>query len=338
MISLTTTDHFDFESTEYRKLLQRAQVTAFQNPEWFTAFYKHLIEDGLTKPLIVVGHSIATNELVMVLPLIRRTEGNTLTVEYAYGGVSDYVCPIIDQDLVPQLDHEMPFHQQLVDTLGPHDVLSIRPVRQVDVGIWETLLGGSPSELHYGSHALQLGSPFQEWRANNLGRNRRSQIDRKARRLAEKGKIELRVLPPDEAAAAINWASRVRQGRFAGDPLQRQDGLNFYCQIASEGAKSGVTRTYQLSCDGNPIATCFGLVDGDRYCYVVLACDYENYSYYSPGVMILDMAMADWAEAGGKVFDFTIGDEPFKSNFRCERTRMFKFTQANSKQGKDSLK
>lgn len=73
------------------------------------------------------------------------------------------------------------------------------------------------------------------------------------------------------------------------------------------------------------MATCFGVVDGERYCYLVLACDYENFAQYSPGMLILDLAMADWAATGGKVFDFTIGDEPFKSTFGCTRSPMYIF-------------
>lgn len=70
---------------------------------------------------------------------------------------------------------------------------------------------------------------------------------------------------------------------------------------------------------------------GDRFCYLVLACDYEAYARYSPGILVLDMAMADWAAAGGRVFDFTIGDEPFKRDFHCTRMPLFKFERTSEK-------
>lgn len=40
------------------------------------------------------------------------------------------------------------------------------------------------------------------------------------------------------------------------------------------------------------------------------------------------IALRAWLErriAGGKAFDFTIGDEPFKADFGCTRTPMHEF-------------
>jgi len=139
------------------------------------------------------------------------------------------------------------------------------------------------------------------------------------------GTFVYKYLPPDEAGEALIWAKETRTGRFPGDAIQREYIKNFYSEIARTGAVTGYARTYKLTCGEDTVATCFGVVDGERYCYLVLACDYENFAQYSPGMLILDLAMADWAATGGKVFDFTIGDEPFKSSFGCTRSPMYIF-------------
>lgn len=50
-----------------------------------------------------------------------------------------------------------------------------------------------------------------------------------------------------------------------------------------------------------------------------------RYARYSPGFLVLDHVMAEWAAGGGTIFDFTIGDEPFKADFGCSRTTVHEF-------------
>ena len=338
MIMLTNKVNFDFGSSEYRSLIQRARGCAFQHPDWLMAFYRHLIKEHSVEPLVLVGRSKATGQLMAVIPLVRRTVKNMRIVEFAFAGVTDYACAVIDPHLVSHLGNLPRFHQELGQALGHHDVLCVEPVRQIDVEIWEKLLGIAPSPLEFGSHSVRPETPFPAWRTSNLGSRKRSQLDRKIRRLNERGSVRLRVLPAEETAEALAWAKHCRSGRFPDDPIQQEDVLDFYRDVASTGAKSGFARTYQLSCGDKPVAMCFGLVDGDHYRYLVLACDYETYARYSPGILILDLAMADWASEGGKVFDFTIGDERFKNVFRCKRTPMFKFAKANTEYGQQHLR
>mgnify|MGYP000949867055 FL=1 len=107
--------------------------------------------------------------------------------------------------------------------------------------------------------------------------------------------------------------------------MQRDDFHAFYVEVAERGAQSGLARTYRLSCGGETVAVLFGLIDGDRFCYLVLGCDYASFGRFSPGMIMFDDAMRDWFGSGGAVFDFTIGDEAFKAAFGCRRTAMLRF-------------
>lgn len=337
MMTVAGTRSFDFGSAEYRDLFRRANVSAFQHPDWLTAFYGHLVKERGAEPLVVVGRSSATGKLSAVIPLTRRTEGETAVVEYAYGGVTDYACPVVDAELVSHPVGIPRFQQRLGRALGRHDVLRIQPVRQADAAVWEDLLGTAPVPMGFGAHSVAPGAPYRQWRAGNLGAARRSQLDRKLRRLSDRGAVQFCLLPADKAAEAMNWARQRREGRFPHDPIRDMNVLEFYREVAATGGCPGLARTYELSCGDDRVAICFGLVDGDRYCYLVLACDYKNYARYSPGILTLDMAIADWAAGGGGVFDFTIGDEPFKRVFRCTRIPIFKFEQARTERGRQHL-
>jgi CelD/BcsL family acetyltransferase involved in cellulose biosynthesis len=86
-----------------------------------------------------------------------------------------------------------------------------------------------------------------------------------------------------------------------------------------------LSRTFRLSHDGRTVAMLFGLIDRGRFRYIILACDYARYQDFSPGLLIFERAIEHWAQAGGKVFDFTIGDESYKRELGCTSTPMFAF-------------
>jgi len=316
-VVLETTDRFDFGSEEFRRLLGHARASAFQQPEWLAAFYRHVAPAHGAEPLIVSGRD-AQGELCLVLPLVRR--GSHL-VEYAFLGVTDYACPIVAID--PPADARIAFDMRQL--LGRDTRLRIGPVHQDHLQFWRSLLGTEPRTLDFGAHLVRYGSPYRDWRRGNLGPRRAAALDRKARRLDDAGGLRLELLGPDEVPAAMIAARDFRSGRFEDDPLQTPHGLAFYVEVATNGARSGLTRTWRLMSGATLVAIVFGLSDGDTFRYILLGCDYASHARYSPGRLALDRAMAAWAAEGGAAFDFTIGDEPFKAGFGCARTPMYEF-------------
>ena len=141
--------------------------------------------------------------------------------------------------------------------------------------------------------------------------------------------LRLEVLAGTRIAAAMAAASGFRQGRFADDPLQDDCFHAFYAEVAQRGAESGLARTYRLSCGDATVAMLFGLIEDRRFCYLVLGCDYAGFGNVSPGTLLFDRAMAHWFESGGAIFDFTIGDEAFKTAFGCVRRPMLRFRRGS---------
>ncbi len=320
-IAFDATDSFDFGSMQYRHLFGNSAASAFQHPDWLTAFYRHVAPAHGAKPLVVTGWS-PDGDLQLVVPLVRREAASGPdTIEYAFLGVTDYACPIIANGITP--DAETPQRFRLV--LGSHAGLKIGPVHHEHLQQWQSLLGAEPQALDFGAHAVRYGFPYPLWRRANLGAGRTAEIDRKARRLTDACGLRLELLQPDDVRAAMIAARDFRTGRFPGDPLQTAHGLEFYTDVATNGARTGLARTYCLASDSSIVALVFGLIDGGCFRYVLLACNYPVHARHSPGRVVLDRVMAAWAADGGTAFDFTIGDEPFKAGFGCTRTTMHEF-------------
>ncbi|MER8695713.1 GNAT family N-acetyltransferase [Mesorhizobium opportunistum] len=316
-IVIEAADSFDFGSVEYRRLFCGASASAFQHPDWLTAFYRNIAPAHGAEPLVITGRD-SDGELQLVVPLVRRGDG---AIEYAFLGVTDYACPIIATGVT----FGAQTRQRFRDVLGHHADLRIGPVHHSHLHEWRQLLGSEPSALDFGAHAVRYGFPYAEWRRTNLGCRGAGSLDRKARRLAEAGGLKLELVGPDSVRQALVAARDFRAGRFPDDPMQTPHGLEFYIDVATNGARSGLARTYRLASKDGPVALVFGLVDGDCFRYILLACDYRAHARHSPGRVALDQVMAAWAAEGGKAFDFTIGDEPFKADFGCTRTTMHEF-------------
>lgn len=325
MIELILTDQFNFNSREYRDLFRNAQVTPFQHPGWLTSYYRHLVVHPESTAMVILGLSRKGRELLLVLPLVKRLSKNRGVIEYAYSDITDYACPVVHTDLLANRQALSTLPDELIELIGPNNHLHIKPVREDELSIWKLLLRQPPIMLDYGRHQVTPSLPFSSWRNQNFGKARRSQLDRKLRRLGDQGDVHLEVVSPSNAAEAIEWACKHRQGRFSNDPIQRQETLRFYSEVASSEEAATLTRTYRLTCGNDTVAVCFGVVDGVHFYYLVLACDYQNYAAYSPGTLILDLAMGDWASGGGEIFDFTIGDEAYKGDFRCDKRPMYEF-------------
>jgi CelD/BcsL family acetyltransferase involved in cellulose biosynthesis len=321
MIEFNVEHSFDFASEEYQNLYERGGMTAFQHPIWMSSFYRHLPEAMNFEPVIVTGRMQGYG-LVLLIPMLRRAGGPATAFEFAFMGVSDYAAPALAPE-VARAFYERGRLRTFLQAQGALG-LSIEPIRAEHRGVWEMLLGGELEVLHHGSHACPLQKPYDV--RSILGARKGRDLERKKRRLKELGEVSFEALGRDDAGRAIFEAAKIRAGRFKDDPLQHPAFIAFYSEVAAYGQKTGYSTTYRLSCSGATVAILFGVTWRKRFCYLLLACDLHHFAAYSPGYLIFDQAMEDWTGRAGDVFDFTVGDETFKSRFCPEREPLFRMT------------
>ena len=309
---------FDFGSTEYRQLFDRADATAFQHPVWLEALHRHLAPARGATNATVAGRD-ASGTLLFVLPLIRRRMTGVDLVEAADLGVGDYCAPVVDRSFATQADLPV----QVASALDGYDILRLKPARPDAADAWRQFFDARATTLDFGAHATDLAPSYDAWRARAYQPAFAKYLDRRRKRFWKAEGASLRRLTDEgEIGGSIEAIRDLRAGRFDGDPIQQRFVADFYAEVALRGTPSGYARVYVLDLGGETIGHVFALAHRGRLHYLLIGCDYERHGRHSPGLVMYDAMIAEWIGEGGTVFDFTIGDEPFKMDFGTVATPM----------------
>ncbi len=332
-VTVRVSADFDFGGAEYEALFAASDATAFQHPVWMQTFFSDLAPHRGATPMVVTGRAGPDDRLVFVLPMIRRSLAGAVLVEASDLGVGDYAAPVVDRDWLASSRSDVA--ATIAAALPSHDVLRIRPIRDEHAALWQLFFPQSRRELDFSAHAMDLRAADPDWRGGLLPPGFRKTLERKRRKFSGAADARLRRLDdPAEAAAAIAHLARLRAGRFAGDLIAQDHVRAFYARVAAEGCAAGFAAVYALEVAGEQAGVTFAITHAGRMNYLLIGCDYARHGGLSPGLMLYDRMIHDWATNGGEVFDFTIGDEPFKRDFGTIPTRMFEIADAPTVRGR----
>lgn len=336
-ICLERLESFDFTGADYQRLFSQSNATAFQHPIWLERMFAVLVPAMNARPLVICGKR-PRGDLLFVLPLVERRVGPLRIIEPADLGVGDYNAPVVSRNDERAL-RQMPDIRNRIEALLPaHDVLRIRHIRAEHRELWSIFFNQPLRPHDHRSYETELGEDHAAWQEATLDGSFRRYLERKIRRFNRSGSIRLdEITDTDEIADALRELADVRKGRFRKDPMQQSSVRDFYAQVAAAGVSYGLSRTYVLKLDGAPVGRVFGLTLAGRFYFLLLACDYENYGRHSPGLILADMLIRERRAAGDVIFDFTVGDEPYKADFGSRPQTLFVIETSRSLLGYAAL-
>jgi CelD/BcsL family acetyltransferase involved in cellulose biosynthesis len=330
MFEIGLENSFDFLSDEYRTLFEGSRATAFQHPLWLDRLYRGLVPRRKAEPLIIAVRWSSDQRLAMILPLVRRRYGLVRVIEFADLRVSDYAAPVCDEETFALIVRDEAACARIRRALRPCDFLRVQKVRD-DALPLHRLLGSVPASLMpTNAHAVPLYGPFDKWRVDNLEPSSRKELDMRARRLSRRGTPQFSLSSGAESITTTfrhmrdYHLPRFQDGhRKERDAMQKSLFFDHYLDLAIAGAAAGLCRTYTMWLDGRPIAGLFGLTDRGRFLTILQGFDSAGYKNCSIGSLTFEAALRDCIERGDTVFDFTIGDEPYKRFFGAKPTAMW---------------
>ncbi len=319
---------FDFLSAEYRSLHRRSQASAFQGPDWLAGLHRRVAPAFRADPFTVTVRANDDQRLLLVLPLVRRRRGGLAAVEFADFGLCDYNHAVYDPAEIPLLLADATLPERVGGMLDGCNFLSISKLTDHDPLLRRLFPDARWARMRFSAYPARLGSDWAGWREAKLEPGLRRELDLKHRRLAKKGAVTFtRVRDAAEIARVFAHLRRFRADRFSEigvpDPMGNQVVFCFYRDMAVQGAHTGTTRTYCLYLEDEPIAALFGLAERSAFLMLLLGSDLKRFRRLSIGLLAVDESMRAAFEAGDAVYDFTVGDHPYKRQFAAETTPLY---------------
>jgi CelD/BcsL family acetyltransferase involved in cellulose biosynthesis len=319
---------FDFLSAEYRSLHRRSHTSAFQGPDWHAGLYRRVAPAFRADPFTLTVRANDDQRLLLVLPLVRRRRGRLAVVEFADFGLCDYNHAIYDPVETPLLLADASLPERVGGMLDGCDVLSISKLTGRDRLLRRLFPSARWARMRFSAYPARLGNDWAGWREAKLAPGLRRELDLKRRRLAKKGAVTFtRAVDAAEIARVFAHLRRFRADRFSElgvpDPMRNEAVFSFYRDMAVQGAHSGTTRTHCLYLDDEPIAALFGLADRSGFLMLLLGADLKRFRRLTVGLLAVDEAMRAAFEAGDRVYDFTVGDHPYKRQFAAETMPLY---------------
>jgi CelD/BcsL family acetyltransferase involved in cellulose biosynthesis len=329
---------FDFSSEEYRSLHARSEATAFQAPAWLDELHRFVAPTLEAEPITITVRDIQTGELKLVIPLVYRRLGRLTTLEFCDFGLCDYNAPVYRADEAQRLIADRSLRARVHALLPPTDTISLIKLR----GDEQLLEGLFPrahrAPMRVSSHAIALDTGWDDWRLTRLDQSLRRELDLKRRRMAKAGMPTfLLVQEPNEIISVFAALRIFRAHRFAqrgiADVIDNEAVFSFYRRVALDGARDGTARTFCLCVSGEPVAVMFGTVHRRRFSLLLVGFDLERYRRLSVGLLAIEDTIRTSFESRDEVYDFTIGDYPFKLQFGAQSSQLFEWHLARGTRG-----
>lgn len=339
-VQLSVSTAFDFLSAEYEALFAQSDATIFQSPFWLDAFYRNLVPSLGAEPVIVTLRDRDTQELLLVLPFVRQRSLGTKIMQPADLGISDYNAAIARRDTLEQLANDDAFKRELKGVMEPFDILLFRKQRPdtFDAGrLWHDVKS-SPNDNS--SYEFDIKGDYDKWHLEKLSKSLRKNTARKRRGfLRDIGALNFRIVKDEETIRRALTYMRDQRTKLHPDNLLQMDAyFDFYMDVAINHAADEKAITYIGEMDGNIMTVDFGLCDNGRYHFLLGAYEIdEAYKKYSIGMQALLEMIKVFGETGNDIFDFTIGDEPYKLELGASPVALTNHAVTNSVMGKMAL-
>ncbi len=342
MLDLSVCSNFDFGSEEYLALFGEAFVTAFQHPIWHKAMQRHIKNFPEFEERTLQMRCEESGRLVGVFPMVVRKKLGATLMEYANMGLVDYALPILHKDISNWVPDAGYLSKRLLETLGSYDVLRIKHMPTCDPSVLLFFPTSYYQRADFSAYVTELGSDYEAWRLENISKSERKHRDKKRRAMMREGEWKMHLLTDaQEIRMGMDHLRAFHKDRYKDRPgedlIQNPLNFDFYVDLAIENAANGFVRLYQFTFDGDIVAVQYAIEHDGRYLMLMMGLDFERVGRYSPGLLMTEDLICQCIKDGVKLFDFTVGDEPYKLKFGTTKIPIYTLWHTHSMLGNVGL-
>ncbi len=315
----------------WRAFEQTADVTAFQSFDWLAAWQHHIGEREGVRPVVVVG-SAENGETLFIMPLaiVRRAYGRVLT--FLGAELGDYNAPLLAPEFARRVPDPLALMRRVFAAVRSHaayDVIAFEGMPET-IGAQPNPLLTLPIMLHpSGAYMTPLGDDWKAFYAEKRSSSTRQRDRAKRKKLGGFGEVRI-VHPLDERDIVETLDTLMAQKGRAFDRMgvsnmfKRPGYREFFRAVATAPASRHLVHVSGLKVGDETAAANLGLTFRDRYYYILASYSDGDVARFGPGAAHLRDLMEYATGRGFRVFDFTVGDEPYKREW-CDESLLYDY-------------
>jgi CelD/BcsL family acetyltransferase involved in cellulose biosynthesis len=282
--------------------------TAFQHPAW-TGCWLGGAEKSEHQTVLALVECAETARPLFALPLTLDTFGAAAYWAPLDHGACDYNASFTAPDFRPSPVEMQTIWTRIVAALPDDAAFLMIDKLPAVIGERAEPLMELPGlrRSHVVRHPLHLDADYATLRDTRFSQTSVRSLARKRRKLSRKGDLVFSVATGEAAAAPLERLLVWRGERYGVRP----DIDDFYRRLVRSGDPA---RVMWLALDGEPVSAGFGLVEPTAFRLLAIGHE-ERFKNWSPGLLVIEDAIAWAIDLGLAEFDFTIGSEAYKFDF-----------------------
>jgi CelD/BcsL family acetyltransferase involved in cellulose biosynthesis len=317
-------------------------ATAFQMRSWIEAVKATLGTKRGARFFVVELRERSSRKTLMLLPFCLWSQHGFATIEFVSLGVCDLAMPVMaSDDAVADAADARALWQAVLDVLPRADLVNIPQIpphyrgRRNPLALLPGIVTGA--QLRYEAPLVADAAQVIDAMAST---KMRQNLKRSERRLAEQGDIQFMAAETEQDLEMLLAAMfRQRQERFQElgrfDFLAQTEVRDFYRLVARQYLDgTGTARLWALLVDGEPVATCLGLVHAKTLHCLVLTMQGGPWEKCSPALVLVSSLLVWCRENGISLIDYSVGEGYHKTGFGGKPQMMFDFQSALTLKGR----
>ena len=344
-VALTVCGDIAAIAGEWREFQREADCTVFQTVEWLETWQRHIGAGKGVRPAIVAGHD-RDRKLLFLFPLATQPAGFARELVWLGSELCDFNAPL----LAPRFSQTMQppsfklLWQSITEAIQSnprlrYDLINLEKMPATIGNQQNPMLTIGVTLNSSGAYETPLSGDWEAFYTAARSSSTRRRDRTKRNRLAELG--DVRFFTPDdpkEIASTLDTLMVQKARSFArmgiGNLFAKAGYREFYTALATAPQSRHLVHVSQLKVGARAAAVNLGLQFRDRYYYVLASYDDdEQVARFGPGAAHLHELMRYAIEHGHKIFDFTIGDEPYKRDWCDQRRPLYDYIASVSVTG-----
>ena len=313
----------------WRAFEQTADCTVFQTFEWLATWQRHIGAREGVRPAVVVGRD-AGGDILFMLPLAIAKRGYGRELTFLGSDLCDYNAPLLAPDFARVMPQALPLMQRAFDAVQErfgYDLVRLEKMPEA-VGTQANPLVKLPVMLHpSGAYMTPLGADWEEFYREKRSTSTRQRDRAKRKKLAKFGEVQIvHPMRDDDIVATLDTLMTQKGRTFArmgvANIFTKPGYREFYRAMATGPETRQLAHVSQLQVGDETAAVNLGLTFRERYYYVLASYGDGEMSRFGPGAAHLRDLMQYAIGRGFRIFDFTVGDEPYKREW-CDESLLY---------------